>query len=326
MLPVPVLERCASEMLNYKGSGMSVMEMSHRSKVYDGIIKETEAALRRVLSIPENYKVLFLQGGATTQFAAIPMNLMKTGKADYAITGNFANNAYKEAVKFGDIHVAFSSKEGKLTSLAEYKARMPEEQKYIYYACGEDAAQLAKLPQAERIRDKGYEILYLTDEPDQFVVDALGAVDDVPFKSVDDDDALPETDEEKAALEKKAEESKPVLDFLKETLGDQIKEARVSRILRSGAVCLTADGPITLEMEKYFQRVDPENAKNMKAQRVLELNPDSPAFAALQQAVETDRDKAAKYAKLLYAQAQLIAGIPLEDPAGYTELVCSLMV
>ena len=232
--------------------------------------------------------------------------------------------AHKELLK--DLLLFFSSKEGKLTSLAEYKARMPEEQKYIYYACGEDAAQLDKLPQAERIRDKGYEILYLTDEPDQFVVDALGAVDDVPFKSVDDDDALPETDEEKAALEKKAEESKPVLDFLKETLGDQIKEARVSRILRSGAVCLTADGPITLEMEKYFQKVDPEHAGQMKAQRVLELNPDSPAFAALQQAVETDRDKAAKYAKLLYAQAQLIAGIPLEDPAGYTELVCSLMV
>ncbi|MDO5141886.1 MAG: 3-phosphoserine/phosphohydroxythreonine transaminase [Eubacteriales bacterium] len=111
MLPVPVLERCASEMLNYKGSGMSVMEMSHRSKVYDGIITETEAALRRVLSIPDGYKVLFLQGGASTQFAAIPMNLMRTGKADYALTGNFSNNAYKEACKFGDIHVAFSSKE-----------------------------------------------------------------------------------------------------------------------------------------------------------------------------------------------------------------------
>ena len=110
MLPVPVLERCASDMLNYQGSGMSVMEMSHRSKVYDGIITETEAALRRVLSIPDNYKVLFLQGGASTQFAAIPMNLLKTGKADYALTGNFATNAYKEAVKFGDIHVAFSSK------------------------------------------------------------------------------------------------------------------------------------------------------------------------------------------------------------------------
>lgn len=111
MLPVPVLERAASEMLNYKGSGMSVMEMSHRSKVYDAVIKDAEAALRRVMNIPENYKVLFLQGGATTQFAAIPMNLMKTGKADYAVTGNFANNAYKEAVKFGDIHVAYSSKE-----------------------------------------------------------------------------------------------------------------------------------------------------------------------------------------------------------------------
>ena len=147
-------------------------------------------------------------------------------------------------------------------------------------------AQLAKLPQAERIRDKGYEILYLTDEPDQFVVNALGEVDGKAFKSVDDDDALPETDEEKAAPEQKAEESKPVLDFVKETLGDQIKEARVSKILKTGAVCLTADGPITLEMEKYFQKVDPENAGNMKAQRVLELNPDSPAFAALKRAVE----------------------------------------
>ena len=93
---VPVLERCAADMLNYQGSGMSVMEMSHRSKVYDGIIKETEATLRRVLSIPDNYKVLFLQGGATTQFAAIPMNLLKTGKADYALTGSFASKAYKE--------------------------------------------------------------------------------------------------------------------------------------------------------------------------------------------------------------------------------------
>ena len=111
MLPLSVLETAASDMTNYHGSGMSVMEMSHRSKVYDTIIKDTEAALRRVMDIPENYKVLFLQGGATTQFAAIPMNLLKTGKADYAVTGNFANNAFKEAKKFGDIHVAFSSKE-----------------------------------------------------------------------------------------------------------------------------------------------------------------------------------------------------------------------
>ena len=109
MLPVPVLERAAAEMLNYKGSGMSVMEMSHRSKVYDSIIKSTEASLRRVMGIPDNYKVLFLQGGATMQFSAIPLNLMRTGKADYALTGHFAKNAYKEAKKFGEIHVAASS-------------------------------------------------------------------------------------------------------------------------------------------------------------------------------------------------------------------------
>lgn len=109
MLPLSVLEEAASEMTNYRGSGMSVMEMSHRSKVYGTIIKETESALRRVMQIPDNYKVLFLQGGATMQFAAIPMNLMKTGKADYAVTGNFASAACKEARKFGDIHVAFSS-------------------------------------------------------------------------------------------------------------------------------------------------------------------------------------------------------------------------
>ena len=109
MLPVPVLERAAAEMLNYQGSGMSVMEMSHRSKVYDSIIKSTEASLRRVMGIPDNYKVLFLQGGATMQFSAIPLNLMRTGKADYALTGHFAKNAYKEAKKFGEIHVAASS-------------------------------------------------------------------------------------------------------------------------------------------------------------------------------------------------------------------------
>ncbi len=231
--------------------------------------------------------------------------------------------AHKDLLK--ELLLFFSSKEGKLTTLAEYKERMPEDQQYVYYACGEDAAQLDKLPQAERIRDKGYEILYLTAEADQFVVNALGELEGKAFKSVDDDDALPQTDEEKADLEKKAEESRDVLDFLKETLGEEIKEARVSRLLKSGAVCLTADGPITLEMEKYFQKMDPDNAASMKAQRVLELNPESSAFAALKRAVAEDKELAAKYAKLLYAQAQLIAGLPLTDPAGYTELVCSLM-
>ncbi len=231
--------------------------------------------------------------------------------------------AHKDLLK--DLLLFWSSREGKLVTLNEYKERMSEGQPFIYYACGEDVSKLEKLPQAERIRDKGYEILYLTEEPDQFVVDALGEVDGSAFKSVDAEDALPESDEEKAEIEKKAQENRDVLDFVKETLGDRIKEARVSKLLKTGAVCMTADGPITLEMEKYFQKVDPENAQNMKAHRVLELNPDSGAFAALRDAVERDKELAGKYAQLLYAQAQLIAGLPLEDPAGYTELVCSLM-
>jgi molecular chaperone HtpG len=231
--------------------------------------------------------------------------------------------AHKDLLR--DLLLFWSSKEEKLVTLAEYRQRMAEDQPFIYYACGEDVARLAKLPQAERILDKGYEILYLTEEPDEFVINTLGEVDGKSFKSVDAEDALPESEEEKAALEKQSEENKDVLDFLKETLGDKIKQARISKLLKSGTVCMTADGPISLEMEKYFQRVDPEAAKGMQAQRVLELNPASPAFAALRDAVSQDKEKAKQYAQLLYSQALLIAGLPLEDPAAYTELVCSLM-
>ena len=157
------------------------------------------------------------------------------------------------------------------------------------------------------------------------MVGVLAELDGKAFKNVSDEDALPQTDEEKAAADKRAEENKDVLDFVKETLGERIKEARVSRILKSGTVCLTADGPVTLEMERYFRKAG-NDAMPVKAERVLELNADSGAFAALRDAVDNDKEKAAKYAELLYAQALLIADIPLEDPAKYTELVCSLMI
>lgn len=239
----------------------------------------------------------------------------------YGVVSDYG--VHKELLQ--DLLLFRSSKEDKFVTLAEYVSRMAEGQQFIYYVCGESAQQAAKLPQVERILDKGYEVLYLTEEVDQFTVDALGAFDGKSFKSVSDGDALPQTDEEKAAADKKAEENKDVLAFVKEALGDKVKEVRVSKILKSGTVCMTTDGPITLEMEKYFQKTDPEHAGSMKAQRVLELNADAPAFAALRAAVENDPDKARKYAALLYDQAALIAGLPLEDPAAYTELVCSLM-
>lgn len=231
--------------------------------------------------------------------------------------------AHKDLLK--DLLLFHSSSESKVTTLAEYASRMAEGQPCVYYACGENAAQLARLPQAERILEKGYEILYLTEESDEFIMNTLADWEGKPFKSVAAEDALPQSDEEKAESERKTEENKDVLDFVKETLDGKVKEARISRILKSGAVCLSADGPITLEMEKYFTRMEPEGAGEMKAQRVLELNPDAPAFTALKAAMEADREKAAKYAQLLYHQALLIAGLPIEDPAAYTELVCSLM-
>ena len=217
-----------------------------------------------------------------------------------------------------------SSQELEGTTLQEYKDRMPESQEFIYYAAGEDAAQLGKLPQAERILDKGYEILYLTDEVDEFVMQAIGEFDGKKLKSINDEDALPETEEEKKAAEEKAQSGKEVLDFLKETLGGKIKEARISKILKSHAVCMTSDGPMSIEMEKYMKRQGADMA-GMQAERVLEINPDSEAYAALKTAVEQDKEKAKIYAEVLYNQALLIAGLPIEDPAAYTDLICGLL-
>ena len=239
----------------------------------------------------------------------------------YGVASDYG--AHKDNLK--DLLLFWSSKEGKNTTLAAYKDRMPEDQPYYYYACGESVDKIAKLPQVERILDKGYEILYCTEDVDDFVMKALGEIDGKQFKSVSDEDALPQTEEEKKAAEEKAEAGKPVLEAVKEALGDQVKEVRVSSILKSGACCLTTDGPISLEMEKYMNKV--EGGEHLRADRVLELNADSAPFAALKKAVDAgDKDTVSKYSKLLYGQAVLLAGLTLEDPAEYAQLVSSLMV
>ena len=281
----------------------------------------------------------------TRQLKVISTNLEKKIKAELSrLQKDDAEkyetfwNAFGRNIKYGvvsdygvhkdmllDLLMFHSSHDDKLTSLAQYKERMAEDQEFIYYAVGEDAGKLSKLPQAERILDKGYEILYLTEDVDEFCMQTIGEYEGKKLKSIDDEDALPESEEEKKAAEEKAEEAKDVLSFLKETLGNKISDARISKILKSHPVCMTADGPVSLEMEKYFKRTGNEMMAGMSAQRVLELNPDSDAFAALKRAVESDKELAKKYAELLYCQALLIADLPLEDPSGYTDLVCSLM-
>jgi len=240
----------------------------------------------------------------------------------YGVVADYGVN--KDKVQ--DLLLFWSSKENGNTTLAAYKDRMSEDQPYYYYACGESVEKIAKLPQVERILDKGYEILYCTEDVDDFVMQALGEIDGKAFKSVADEDALPQTDEEKKAMEEKAEEGKAVLEAVKQALNGEVKEVRLSAILKSAACCLSADGPVSLEMERYLRKIEGGD-EQMKAQRVLELNPDSPVFAALKAAVEGgDTEKVSKYAKLLYGQAAMLAGLPIEDPAEYAQLVCSLMV
>ena len=254
---------------------------------------------------PEKYEQFWTAFGSQIKYGVV---------ADYG--------AHKDNLK--DLLLFWSSKEGKNTTLEAYQGRMAEEQPYYSYACGESVDKIAKLPQVERILDKGYEILYCTEDVDDFVMQALGEIDGKKFKSATAEDALPQTEEEKKAAEEKAEEGKPVLEAVKVALGDQVKEVRLSKILKSGACCLSADGPVSLEMERYMRKM--EGGEHMKAERVLELNADSAPYAALKKAVDAgDQATVEKYAKLLYGQALLLADLPLEDPAEYAQLVSSLM-
>ena len=211
------------------------------------------------------------------------------------------------------------------TSLADYVSRMPEDQPYIYYASGRDVEQIASLPQAERFTAKGYEILCLTNEVDEFVLQVLEKEGEKYFKSIDADDALPETDDEKAENMAKAAEHEAVTSFMKEKLTGRVFDVRLSGKLVSHAVCMTADGPISLDMEKYFKALG-QNGPNMTARRVLEVNPDSQVFTVLAAAVKDgDTEKAERITEILYSQALLIAGYPLEDPSAFSDMVCALI-
>ena len=217
-----------------------------------------------------------------------------------------------------DLLLFYSSTEKKMVTLSEYVDRMPESQKYIYYAAGENAAAMDNLPQTELLRERNIEILYLTDQPDQLLMEILREYKDKQFRSaVDGDldlDGMPE--------EKPAEEYQESLDFIKAALGDSVDEVRVSRKLKTHPVCLTSGEGLSFEMERYFAAAQPE--MGMKARRILELNVEHPAFAALEEARKNDVEKAKKYAQVLLNQAKLIAGLQIEDPSGYTDLLCSL--
>ena len=219
----------------------------------------------------------------------------------------------------------YNVSEDRMVSLQEYVDSMPAEQTKIYFACGDNIRRLLALPQAEQLHQKGYEILCMMNQVDEFFVDTLKSYADKPFCNIAVEDLGLETEEQKQETEKQEAEAKDLLAFVKETLGDQIDRAVLSHKLVSGAVCLTAEGGVTFEMERYFRNM-PGAPDHLKAIRVLEFNGSHRAYKAMKEAFDQgDKERAAKIAKVLHAQALLIAGEPLEDPAAYTEMICDFI-
>ena len=237
----------------------------------------------------------------------------------YGVVSDFG--AHKQDLQ--DLLLFYSSTEKKPVSLADYVSRMKEGQEVIYYAAGESVESIDRLPQLEALKDAGTEILYFTEDVDEFAAQTLTAYQEKKFQSALSGDAAPAENKDGETEKQEDGDHKAALDFVKETLGERVKEVRASKILKSHPVCLTAGPGLSFEMEKYFAAVQPE--QKLKADRILELNTSHPVFAALEQAVSADPERAKKYAELLYDQALLIAGLPLEDPSGYTDLVCGLL-
>ena len=229
--------------------------------------------------------------------------------------------AHKEATQ--DLLLFRSAKESKNITLKEYVEAMAEGQEKIYYAPGENTDRLAKLPQVQTLKNKGYDVLLFTEDVDEFIPQTLMSYDEKQFCNVTTEDLGLQTEEEKKQIETKAEEMKGFLTFVKETLGEQVKDVKLSANLGSHPVCVTPDAGMSFEMEKYMKKVNPEMA--FPVGRILELNPDHEAVKAMEKAMVEDTLKAKDYAELLYCQALLMAELPLDDPMAYTDLVCKLM-
>ncbi|SFM02003.1 molecular chaperone HtpG [Gracilibacillus orientalis] len=226
--------------------------------------------------------------------------------------------------KLKDLLLFYSSSEQKLASLKEYVERMPEDQEHIYYATGESHDRIEKLPQTELVKDKGYEILYFTDEVDEFAIKMLMNYDDKEFKNVSSGDLDLEDEETKKEAEKQKEEHKDLLAEMKEMLGNKVKDVKLSTRLKTHPVCLSAEGDVSIEMEKVLKQM-PDN-QNIEANKVLEINSKHDIFQSLVHAHGSDKDKVKLYTNILYNQALLIEGLPIEDPVALTNDMCKVMV
>ena len=277
------------------------------------------------------------------QLTIISGNLEKKIKAE--LTDMEANRredyekffaAFGRQIKFGiasdygmhkellqDLLLFYSAKEKKQITLKEYVDAMPEGQKHIYYAAGENLSRLEQLPQYQRLQEKGFDVLFMTEDVDEFIPRTLMNYAEKEFRNLATDELDLSTDEEKKAAEDAAAQWKDGLEFLKTALDGKIVRAEVSADLGSHPVCIVPEGGMSFEMEKYFQRINPEMA--MKVDRVLQINPEHPVLKKLHGMITEDPEQAKKYAQLLYAQGLILADLPIQDAAAYTDLVCGLM-
>lgn len=235
----------------------------------------------------------------------------------YGVYSDFG--AEKETLQ--DLIMFYSSKEKKLVTLEEYVSRMPEDQKYIYYATGESVERIEKLPQTEMVAEKGYEILYFTEDIDEFTIKMLMSYKEKEFKSVSSSDLGIEEEDKDS---KENDEYKELFGEMKELLKDKVKDVRVSKRLKHHPVCFANEGEISIEMEKILKAMP--NNQDVKADKILEININHDMFKALKGAFEVDKDKLGLYTNILYNQALLIEGLPVEDPVEFTNSICKLMV
>lgn len=283
-----------------------MLQHDHQLKLIAKSIEKTiKSELKKMLNNDrENYEKFWKSFGVQLKFG---------------VYDNYGRD--KDAVE--DLLLFTSSAEKKLVTLDEYVARMKEDQKYIYYAAGDSVAKIEALPQTELLRDKGYEILYLTDNVDEFAVKVLMRHGEKEFRNVSEGDLGIDSEEQKEETKKLSEDNKDMLALITEALGGKIKECRISDKLKSHPVCISSFGQISLEMEKILNQ-NPQNQK-VTSEKVLEINPNHKIFAAMQKLFETDKDKFKDYASILYDQALLIEGMQIDDPVEFSNKICSLM-
>lgn len=317
---VLIMDKCADLLPDYFGFVKGLVDSSDLSL---NISREVLQHDRQLKSIAANIKKKI-----KNELAAMLKNERETYEKFYS--------AFSRPLKFGvydnygadkdflkDLLLFYSSKEQKNVTLEEYVSRMAEEQKYIYYATGETIEKADRLPQTELIKEKGYEILYLTEDVDEFAIKVLGSFAEKEFKSVSSSDLDVVSEEDSKAETETKEENKDLFSFLKETLGDKVTEVKATTRLKSHPVCISSAGDLSLEMEKVLNAMP--NDQKVKAQRVLELNINHPIFEKLKMLYESDKDRLKKYADVLYNSALLIEGLTVEDPIAFSNNLCDII-